>query len=156
MRIRKVDNAIEECKRYLDNSNGYGTEIEAYLTRYILILISASFEEEFEKMFVERCRKSNDQFVISYMETVISDKLKSVGIKKLSHFIKAFGGNYSDKFIREVSQTPMCTYYSNLIENRHKVAHETAQVNMTFPEVVESYGKCHMIIETVYDIINDL
>lgn len=153
MRINKIDDVIEECTNHLNETNANGTEIENYLTRYLLVLISSSFEEEIEKMFIERANKSNDSFLIEYFKNEIPNKLKSIGLTKLSNFIRIFGESYKERFKNEISITAEATQYSNLIINRHLVAHETQNINMTFNEVVKAYEDSNIILDRIKDII---
>lgn len=155
MRINKVEDTIEECEKHLKETDSYNTPIEAYLTRYLLVLISASFEEYIEKIFIERGSKSADVFVTEYFKSEMPNKLKSVGITKISEFLKKFGSNYRRKFQDEVSVTIEATLYSNIISNRHKVAHETEVPSMTFREVVDAYRRCNCILDKITDILND-
>jgi len=54
MRLVRIDQAIEACQAHLEKSGAIGTEIEAYLTRYLLVLICAAIEEEIESLIIER------------------------------------------------------------------------------------------------------
>lgn len=154
MKIDRIDNAIDECEKHLAQSDAYGTEIEAFLTRYLLVLISSCFEEKLEEIFIERASRTNDVFVIGYFTSEIPNKLKSVGIHKLSEIMNKIGQHYKDKFINEISSSREATLYGNLIKNRHLVAHETQAPAMTFREVVEAYNESNVIIDRVKEIIN--
>lgn len=153
MNINKVDNAINECTNHLIETNSKGTEIESYFTKYLLILISACFEEEIERIFIQRAEKSSDEFLIHYFKNEIPNKLKSVGIGKLSNFIQRFGEEYKTKFIQEISTSQEATQYSNLITNRHAVAHETKSINMSYDEVVQAYQDSNVILDKIKSIL---
>lgn len=155
MRIHKVEDAIDTCKEFLAEKDAFGTPIEAYLTRYLLVLISASFEEEIEKIFIERGSRKNDFFVKAFFENEMPNQLKSVGISKISNLLGKFGKEYKDKFKDKVSITPEATKYANLIRNRHLVAHETQEPTMTFNEVVDAYRDSSKVIDRLKEIIND-
>lgn len=154
--MNKVENAIEECEKHLIQTESFNSEIEAYLTRYLLLLISSYFEEELEKAFIERAMLKNDSFVIEYFKKEMPQKLKSVGIAKLSEFIKRFGNNYKESFDSEITSglAQEVTLYGNLIKNRHLVAHETQEPTMTFREVVDAYQKSVKVLDKVKEIIN--
>ena len=55
MRLPRVDQAIDSC-----GEHAKGTEIEAFLTRHLLVLTCAAFEQEIESLVVERASKSGD------------------------------------------------------------------------------------------------
>lgn len=155
MNILKAENAIVVCQEHLKQTNSSGTEVETYLTKYLIMLISSCFEEELEKIFIERSKKTNDQFLIEFFKSEIPQKLKSVGIAKLSELIKKFGNKYEERFKTEISLTSETTFYTNIIRNRHLVAHETKDINMTFQEVVDAYRKCNVILDRIKEIIEE-
>lgn len=154
MSILKAENAINVCKQHIINQPDQNSEIEYYLTNYLLILISSSFEEEFERLFIERAKRSQDPWVISYFEKEIPNLLKSVGIGKLSEFIGKFGTQYKQQFVDKVSTQSIATYYSLLITNRHNVAHETSTVTVTLNETINAFYQSKQIISIVEEILH--
>ena len=153
--MNKVEHAIDECAEHLKTTDSYGTEIEAYLTRYLIILTSAYFEELLEDAFIARAKKTNDNFIISYFENDIPNKLKSVGISKLSEFIKKFGEPYVARFYDQITKalSKEVTSYGNIIKSRHLVAHETTAPQMTFREFVCAYHDSQKVINTIASIL---
>lgn len=153
--MNKVEHTIQECEEHLRLTNSFGTEIEAYLTRYLLVLISASFEESLETAFIERAKKANDDYVIQYFKNEMPQKLKSVGISKLSEFIRKFGVSLKEKFDNDINSgmAREVTAYGNLIKNRHLVAHETQEPSMTFHDVKDAYIESVKIINKIKEIL---
>lgn len=155
MNIYKIESAIDVCKEHLDQTGAYGTEIESFLTRYLLVLISSCYEEELEKIFLERVNNCEDVFLIEFFKNDIPNRMKSVGISKLSEFISKFGNEYKQKFLIDISPTREATLYGNLIKNRHLVVHETQPIAMTFNEVINAYRESNIILDRVKDIISN-
>lgn len=50
MQIGEIDDAIEFCRKHLDASDARGSEIEAFLTQYVLIRIRANFEQRVQSL----------------------------------------------------------------------------------------------------------
>ena len=153
--MNKVEHAILECETHLKNTDSFGTEVEAYLTRYLLLLISAHFEENLEEAFIIRAAASGDSFVSEYFKNDIPNQLKSVGITKLNNFIKKFGIDYSNKFKEKIIDEldREVTAYGNIIKNRHLVAHETTEPQITFYELVGAYNDSKKIIDKIKEIL---
>ncbi|MFQ5444560.1 MAG: hypothetical protein ACE5EK_08080 [Nitrospinales bacterium] len=78
MKIATIDQAIQACESHLVNSNAKGTEIEAYLTRYLLVLMCSSFEEMIEKIVIERAQKSNDSHLVSFVRSSVGHLFRSI------------------------------------------------------------------------------
>jgi hypothetical protein len=154
--MNKVEDAITECTKHLTEKNAFGTEIEAYLTRYLLLLIFASFEEVLETAFISRAERSGDSFTAEYFKSEMPHKLQNVKISKLTELFKKFGSIYSTKFSDEVvvALQREVTAYGNIIRNRHMVAHETRFPQMTFNELKNSYSDSKIVINKIIEIIN--
>jgi hypothetical protein len=78
MRLVRIDQAIEACQAHLENSGAIGTEIEAYLTRYLLVLICAAFEEEIESLIIERAARSGDPGLESFVRSAVGQIFRSL------------------------------------------------------------------------------
>ena len=156
--MNKVENAISVCENHLMLTNAFGTEIEAFLTRYLIIYTSSYFEETLEEAFINRAMRTGDVFVIEYFKSEIPQKMKSVGITKLSNFVRKFGTDFVERFSNEIigNLAIEVTSYGNIIRNRHMVAHETqGESQMTFNELVNAYKDSIKIINKMLDILND-
>lgn len=91
MRLGRIDQAIEACQDHLESSGAMGTEIEAYLTRYLLILICASFEEEIESLISERAARSNDPGLESFVRSAVGQVFRSLKTSEITGLLKRFG-----------------------------------------------------------------
>lgn len=152
MRIQVVDQAIQVCNRHLTQTNAKGTEIEAYLTRYLLVFICARFEETIENIVIERARKSKDKFIVSFVESSIHNIFRSTKTSEIAGLLNRFGPEYKHSFQKNVQGKPEETYFNNIVINRHSIAHSLGS-NLTFDELVFHYEKAHIILDYVQDAL---
>src|SRR6266540_3241207 len=71
MRLVRIDQAIAVCQAHLQNSGATGTEIEAYLTRYLLVMICSTFEEEIKSLIIKRAAGSGDPGMESFVQSAM-------------------------------------------------------------------------------------
>jgi hypothetical protein len=65
MRLPEIDHAIEVCERHLEQTKAFGSEIEIYLTGYLVVFICSMFEEHIETLINGRANQSADAFLAS-------------------------------------------------------------------------------------------
>ena len=63
----EIENAIRRCDRHLDVTKSRGSDIEAYLTKYLLILLYSSYEKRIRDVIINRVRKANDLDLVSFV-----------------------------------------------------------------------------------------
>jgi len=146
MTFPEVEDAIAACRKHLDNSNSKGTQIEAYLTCYLLVLICRTFENEIRRLVVERAKLAKDEDIVTFMTNSISTyrslKVSDIKGKLMGRFGKGHWDRF-DEFLR--NETTVVTGYSNIVANRHQVAHG-GPVNMTLDELVQSYRNSEKVL----------
>jgi len=160
MKLIEIDHAIEVCNKHLTETNAFGTEIEAYLTRYLLIYISSCFEIEIKKIIIETIKvNSADKRLEKYLDKSFDRIFRSIQISNIKSILSYFGTNYSDYFTRKTSGNKelarACTYYNNLVFNRHNTAHSKGS-NMTFIELKDSYEKAHIILDIIKESLSQI
>lgn len=153
MKLFLIDKAIDDCRIHLTNNNAFGTEIEAYLTRYLLILISATFEEEIEKIITKRISKANDRHIESFAKSTLNKVFRSVFTSEIAGLLGQFGPDYKTRFQNRLNDDTVSAY-NNIIRNRHITAHQSGP-NITFRELVDSYEKAHSVLDAISDTILD-
>lgn len=152
MKISAIDQAIESCNLHLNECNAKGTEIEAFLTRYLLILICAQFEEKIKDILIKRAEKTKDMYLASYVRSSLAHIFRSIKTSEISGLLNRFGVDYKQKFQDNVSGTTEETFYNNIVTNRHLTAHNSG-ANLTFDELVDYYEKGHTIIDHVEEAL---
>ena len=149
MRLARIDQAIEVCQAHLENSGATGTEIEAYLTRYLLVLICAAFEEEIESLIIERAARSGDPALESFVRSAVGQIFRSLRTSEITGLLGRFGVSYRDRFRQELSNNERAeTFFNNIVTNRHDTAH-SAGSNVSFAELVRFYAEGHVVLDAV-------
>ncbi len=152
MKLARIDKAIEDCQIHLTNSNAFGTEIEAYLTQYLLILISATIEEEIEKIVAMRASKTKDWHIESFVNSACGDMYRSYSSGTIAGLLGRFGSDYKEKFKYKVGGLKAQQLYDNIISERHDTAHKSGS-NITLHELVNSYEEGHIVLDAFYEIM---
>ena len=149
MRLVRIDQAIEVCQAHLEHSGATGTEIEAYLTRYLLVLICAAFEEEIESLIIERAARSGDAGLESFVRSAVGQIFRSLKTSEIAGLLGRFGPHYRDRFRQELSNNERAeTFFNNIVTNRHDTAH-SAGSNVSFAELVRFYSEGHVVLDAV-------
>jgi hypothetical protein len=156
MKILEVDHAISACKSHLKTSKSNNTEIEFFLTRYLLILWAAQCEKEFKNILKNniKCTHGN-QKLNKYLESSLFDTYRGIKVSGMTDFLKLLGEEYSDEWTKKCKQKTISRAINSwgiLINERHDTAHVSGS-NITFNDFVNHYEKCHIILDVVRDII---
>jgi len=153
MKLTNVEAAIKLCEDHLKNTNTRNTEIESILTKYLLVFICGAYETEIKNMVIKRAGKSGDKEVESFVKNTI----RTFSSLKIEEIRKNLLGRFSDAY-RICFETKVCgteaeTRFTNIILNRHSLAHG-GQINMTFDELVESYYKAEVVLSRVDEALD--
>ena len=147
MRLQRIDQAIETCESHLTSSQSGGTEIEAYLTRYLLILIYASFEEKIYSLIDERAQQSSDLGLGGFLQDSKRQIFRSLKTSEITTFLSRFGGNCKDQFRNGLDKSPRAeTFFNNIIADRHETAHSGGS-NVSFADLVRFYDESHLVLD---------
>jgi hypothetical protein len=154
MKLARIDQAIEKCKELLAQPGATGTEVEAFLTNYLLILTYATFEEEVKKIIVRRAAKVNDRPLESFVNSSLKFVFRSMLTSELAKLLACFGSSYREKFRSRVNGTKAETFFNNIITNRNRVAHE-GYSNVTFREMLEFYQEGHIVLDALSEVVSE-
>lgn len=124
--------------------------LDAYLTKYLLIHISAECEHKIKEMIIKRVSKSADAGLISYVDKRTDIRDLSIGsIKgKILKPLKIPADDIFDRLDERIKQS-----YANIHENRNLAAHGK-DINMSFDEVVRAYDDVQQVLSTIDTAIN--
>jgi hypothetical protein len=152
--LREIEYAIGLCQSHLDGSSSRGSEIEAYLTKYLLILICSSYEHRIREMIIERARRTNDSDLASFVDRTYHSSQRGLKISDIrGNLLKRFSDKYVTEFDKKIKPNDVpCIKYSNIVENRHAAAHG-GTVNMTFNELVDSYKIAEAVMTSLSEIL---
>lgn len=153
MDFKRIEDAINGCKMHLDSSGVRGTEIESYLSAYLIVLIVAEYEVLLEKIIVKRMTRINDPHVVSFSRKAIDMLLRSPRFTEVTGMLGHFGGQYQQAFRDSTKSIPdAVAYYGNILVNRHAFCHE-AKVNMTFTELETWFSESKKIFQALADSV---
>ncbi len=153
MSLAEVDSAIAICQRHLDKVAEPGTEVGAFLTVYLLILICGAFENELERLVVERAKRAMDDDLTSFVQNSMKEYhgLKVSDLK--GKLLKKFGVKHTSSFEGFLQREwEAVQKYQNIVTNRHSIAHGTP-IYMTFEELIGSYSESKKVLKEIQTIL---
>lgn len=141
-----TEEAIEVCEKHLADTKSFGTEIEAFLVRYLLVIICAEIEQSVLSMTVERVRRVGDNQVTGFVDSTVEKLFRRVRTGEMGGLLGYFDKDIEKAFMEKINATEEQAAFNNIVNNRHNMAHGKATVQMTFKELRESYIKCQTIL----------
>ena len=153
MSFIEVDAAFKVSRKHLDDTKSGSTEIESFLTRYLIVLVCGAFENEIRKLVVDRAMVAKDDDLTTFVTKTISNyrSLKASDLR--GKLVGRFGQRHRDGFGKFMSEeSEIVTRYNNIVRNRHSVAHGRT-VNMTIDELEDSYRKSLKMIEIIRKLL---
>lgn len=147
----EIDTIIKTCNEYLDRNKLRGTELESYLTKFLLISITGRFEEDIKRILLARICSCNDQQLTKYVEKKFlrHKHLKLPDIR--GEILTKFDGNLKIKFDKQIKGDPE-TNYNNIVDNRNSAAHGRS-IQLTFRDTVMAYGEAQKVIGALEDAL---
>jgi hypothetical protein len=127
---------VEDCKNHLVESDASGTEIESYLTQFILIVLCADIQQTLYSIVETHATKSNDKKFANFANASKERLLRSVGKGDVAKFAGLFGAATESIFNENLDEKEISAYGA-AVNNRHDVAHKSG-VNVTFKEVTNA------------------
>ena len=152
MKIPEIESVIAVCKSLLESSNIRGTEIESFLTRYVLIRISANFEQVVRNLMTERLQNTNDRFVTALAEHGISHVFQGSKTSALAKMLGRIDPSLKDSFRSKVNGSRKETSYNLLVTDRNRTAHDTA-ASLSFSDLERHYNLAHQVLDDIRDTI---
>ena len=151
MRLTRVDHAIDVCRRHLDDSRSSGTEIEAFLTRYLLVLICSAFEEKIEDLVHLRAEESDDGGLVAFIDSTVGQVFRSVKTSEIGGLLNRFGTHYKDRFRQELDANERAeNYFNSIVSNRHDTAHSVdSNTPVSFGDLILFYEEGHVVLDAV-------
>ena len=146
MKIPAIDQAIQTCKDHLDKTGSRGTQIESYLTQYLLVLISAAFEEKVEEILLKRADKITDVQVKSFFKNCVHRIFRSAKSSELAGMLGYFDRSVQATFGKAVNGTREESSYNSIIVNRHDTAHSKGST-ISFSDLERYYQEGHVVLD---------
>lgn len=148
MDFTRIDHAMSVCKSHLVATSTANTEIESYLVGYLLSVIYAEFEQRIRAMVCKRAERASDVDVHNFVVSAVGRLMRGIKIAEVKGIIGQFHPQCSADLDAQVNDSQMLTMYTNMILNRHGVAHVSGS-NMTFLELEASLVHGKLVVEAV-------
>jgi HEPN superfamily RiboL-PSP-like protein len=153
MRRSEINYAIEACQKHLDQTSSRNTDVEDFLTKFLLVHIYRVYESEIKRLVTERAMRSKDQYLVSYIASTIDRRLRlKVGDLK-DDILGRFGSDQKDVF-DEILDPDDVNYYTNIIVNRHSAAHDSGPVTITFDDISRTALRSGRVIDAFETALN--
>lgn len=137
MKLHRVELTIRVCQEHLDSTSSYGSQIEAFLTQQLLVIICAEIEKKIKEMIsAQHSIKSRPKARFHCMKS-----------SQLAKILKKFGTARKQRFLELMDENAK-NAYDSIVVNRHNTAHGSGS-NLTFREAVESYRAGLSVIESL-------
>ena len=153
MRIPRIDDAIERCRRHLSAAEAIDKEVEILLAQSLLILICAEFEKKFRTLIMERCSSVTDKSVNEYIGSYTQTIPRSLQISAISDTLARFGPAHREEFKRRRDDNKQIeSMYSSIVSDRNKVAHGEGS-DATLEDVKQFYEGGHEVLDYFRDAL---
>jgi hypothetical protein len=152
--VSDIQNVIKVCETHLAKSNLRGSEIESYLTRYLLVLICGDYENRIKRMILERVKRANDLDLASFVEKTYHKSYRGLKISDIrGNILERFSERHVAAFDQKIKlNDDPAIKYQNIVLNRHAIAHGQA-ANMTFDELVQSYKIAEKVLVLLGEVL---
>ena len=152
MHLSEIDAAISTCAEHLDASGARGSEIEAFLTQYVLIRICANFEERVQFFLSRPVQNVADEYVRALAEQGVRHISQGSKTSDIAEMLQRIDPILRDRFRSSVSNTPGEQSFNQLVTSRNLTAHDRGS-SFTFNELVEHYNRAHTVLDSLRDAI---
>lgn len=140
MNVLAVREAHELCDSFLEACGARGSEIESFLTQYLLIAAYATFEGEINSIVRERSERVKDPEAANYLRVTVSNVIRGLKVGDLAGYVGRFSEQAKSDFSGAVTNTVAHAAWDSLLNDRHASAHgEGAKLSIgDFREAFES------------------
>lgn len=152
MVLSKAERNIFVCQKYIETTNAKGTEVESFLTQFLLVNICGEFEKDIKEMLFDRADKCGDPDVASYIKNSFDGRSIKLGDIK-GTILKKFNDKHGKTFDEKLKLGDAEVCYNNIIENRDSSAHGRS-VNMSFDELIASYYPAKRVMTAMFEVLN--
>ena len=147
MRYLALDAQIAKCEQHLKDTQTANTEVEFYLSQFLLVRICAEFESRIKLLIERRCARTNDVYIKRFVQKSARKVWRDFKIGDITGNLGHFGEDYGKNF-RDLIDDQLIAVWDNIYTNRHAVAH-SAGTQMSLRELKEAYIKSQAVLEAV-------
>lgn len=149
LRIEEALKTSEAHLRSLTTSDPNRAEIESYFVAALTLMIISEYEQLLESLFGQRADLCGDPYASAYIKSSLVRRFRSPDLGKLSESLGYFGDAYRDNFTSRVIDTDLHAAWDNIMRARHAVVHKSGTLNLTLPELQQSYRKTKEVLEVL-------
>ena len=142
MKLNRVEMTIEVCQEHLNSTSSYGSQIEAFLTQQLLIIICAEIEKAIKEMIIAQARNRCSDDFQTFIQSCLNAIFRSIKSSEIAGLLNKFGTARKERFLELVDERAK-TAYDSIVVNRHNTAHGSGN-DLTFRETVEFYRRGQM------------
>lgn len=151
--LLRTNSVLEECRRHIDSTASTGTEVEAFLSQYLLVVLCAEMQEEMYRVVESRAKKCGDEGMCSFALASSKKILRSVKTGELSGFVGGFGSARKGRFVDALDERTVFQYNS-AVDNRHSVAHRSG-AQVTLSDMAEIIAAAKRVLESALAALID-
>jgi hypothetical protein len=152
--FRRAEAAIEACEAHLAATTSFGTEIEAFLTRYLAVLVYSAYEDECRTIIEAKADRLADRHGASYVRLSRENVFRGIGISELGAYLAKFSPGCKSAFEAAVLNKPSHIAFDSLLAGRHATAHADG-TSMTFKEFKTAFEKSQAVITAFETSLDD-
>ena len=150
--LSEVQNDLIYCEHHLTYTRTKGTDLESYLTQFLLVRICGKFEKEIERVVGERAHKFGDSELARYIEGNFESyrHLKFENLR--GKILKKFGTQILNNFDQQVKGQAPQFRYENIVVNRDASAHG-GTLHITFDELKTSLPDAIKVLDAFENVL---
>lgn len=140
--LLRTKSFLDACQLHIDETSSQGSEVEAFLSQYLLVSLCAEMQEEIYRVIEGRAQACGDDELCGFAIAASKKILRSVRSSEIAGFVGHFGQTRKQKF-NDALDERVTLQYNTAVESRHSIAHRGgAQVTLAeIREIVASAGR---------------
>ena len=152
MRIKEIDDLIDQCSSYLKTMENNGEILGSHLTQYLIVRMYRSFEEQLREIVINRVEKSGDNEIVNYVK-IDHKHFRGISTSDIQEkILRKFGQDRLKEFQKKVSKNNIGQSYNSIISNRHSIVHSGGTIYATFSDTVEAYNIGHRVFDMLREV----
>ncbi len=152
MRIGEIDSAISVCREHINAAGAQGTDIESFLTQYIMIRICANFEERVRVLLSQPFDTISDEYIRALAQHGVRHITQGTKTSDIARMLSRIDPTLRDEFRQRVNGTEKENSFNLIVANRNRTAHERGS-DITFDDLINHYEDAHRVLDDLSDAI---
>jgi hypothetical protein len=157
MEFKQIEQVIKTCEKHLQDTDSWGTEIETFLTRYILINMYATYDENIIRILGETRRVTPDCRIPDCLASQFvhnrAPKQRHISLDDIRGCLSSFSPSLKEEFDKKSRKST--AEYITFIETRNSIAHqENPVISVTFKDLTRVYKSTLRILTSLEEALN--